>query len=169
MSTSRVALSPSLPFTVLSITNSTPIVPPVIWPRILFAVSVIWGIIFLTIWCGTPSCENACFNTSYLAAASASREISDLSWPISSLIFLVSSILWISTPFLTCMDDAFSSRSARFLSSSESRSSFPEGIPASRSRSWIYSALSRIHSAFFFSSCSPRSLSFSSTCFFLSV
>ena len=34
-------LSPSFPLTVRSITNSTPIVPPVIWPRILFVVSVI--------------------------------------------------------------------------------------------------------------------------------
>lgn len=39
--TSSVALSPSFPLTVRSITNSTPIVPPVIWPRILFVVSVI--------------------------------------------------------------------------------------------------------------------------------
>ena len=44
--TSSVALSPSFPFTVRSITKSTPIVPPVIWPRILFAVSVICGMIF---------------------------------------------------------------------------------------------------------------------------
>ena len=39
--TSSVAFSPTYPLTERSITNSTPIVPPVIWPRILFVVSVI--------------------------------------------------------------------------------------------------------------------------------
>ena len=91
ISTSRVAFSPSLPFVTLSRTNSTPIFPPVMLPRMLLAVSVIYGMTLRMIWCGTPSCPKAVLRISYLEVffdtSSMLPEISStssLSWRMSS-------------------------------------------------------------------------------------